>query len=242
MYRGELYIACNVFIKKYLSVVPLLLPGAWYKVSREKEYLATARFMLSVSLGEELGNLMDNCTAEAFSRKLVQCNGRYSACTSWFPPAHGSSLSLLCFCVLADLAISGEDKVATHSVCGLVKEHHYYPGVTQIYVLVEVNGCSFCVTQEQYNSRGFSKPWGLDPCSFTDSLNCSHEVCSPRASIALACCKGQKRLIQRKQSVCKQLTTLASLLLLGQSFVSLPVLSDTQIWRILFSSLMMIKA
>lgn len=57
---------------------------------------------------------------------------------------------------------------------------------------------SFCVTQQQYNSRGFSKPWGLDPCSFTDSLNCSHEVCSPQASIALACCKGQKRLIQRK--------------------------------------------
>lgn len=59
------------FYQKIPISSPLLPTGAWHKVSGEKEYWLQARFMLSMSLGEELGNLMDNCTAEAFSRKQM---------------------------------------------------------------------------------------------------------------------------------------------------------------------------
>lgn len=70
MYRGDLHVACNVFFsKKYLSVVPCLLLGLGTKLMGKRNIWLQARFMLSVSLSEELGNLMDNCMAEAFSRK-----------------------------------------------------------------------------------------------------------------------------------------------------------------------------
>lgn len=53
----------------------------------------------------------------------------------------------------------------------------------------------FCNTK-QYNSRDFSKPWGLDPCSFTAFLNCSHEFAVLKQALLLPAVKVRKGLFK----------------------------------------------
>lgn len=141
-------------MKKYLSVLPCFLLVLGTRLVGKCNIWLQAMFMLSPGWG--IGKSHREFHGWSIWQKTeVQCKGTYSTSTSWFPPEHVSSLSLLCFCVLADLAITGEDKVTTHTVCGLVKEHHYYPGVTQTHILAEVNGYGFSVTQNSTTAEIF---------------------------------------------------------------------------------------